>query len=169
MGARWVPRSHLLNCGRAGITTWGTARTHRASTKNGSPGRSSKLSFVGGIGVRLRLRLRRDRLRSKPSFERSLVGRPGLEPGTTGLKVSSQAYKLQQVTTRNQPQQQEANGLTGDLDRLGVWWLVVEIWHLLSSSAPGGHQGPDRTSPLGLTHVFAVCLSGRVGNCCQML
>jgi len=28
------------------------------------------------------------RLRPEPSFERKLVGRPGLEPGTTGLKVS---------------------------------------------------------------------------------
>jgi len=51
-----------------------------------------KTWLAGGIGVRFRLRLRRDRLRPKQSFERNLVGRPGLEPGTTGLKVRSQAY-----------------------------------------------------------------------------
>jgi len=49
-----------------------------------SPGRLRRAWLAR---VRLRLQLRRDSLRSKLSLERKLVGRPGLEPGTTGLKV----------------------------------------------------------------------------------
>jgi len=84
------------------------------------------------------------------------VGRPGPEPAD-GSDLWFKAHPKEEpmnhslavvrhrarraLTTQNQPQQQEANGLTGDPNRLGVWCLVVENWHLLSSSAPGVHHG----------------------------
>ena len=81
MGARWVPRSHLLNCARTGITKWLPRRPTAFPRKLACRVRLRPSDYAVTIFV-------------QTLFEQILVGRPGLDLGERQPLVTGAAGRM---------------------------------------------------------------------------